>query len=299
MAQFTIHSLLFMLFIIFGAVNSIELNCNFGIIRWGSYTGDQYACNVLNDLSVPRGGKVTSITGQHQAGKTNADVKGLQITRKNLNFIPRDIDKFFPNIIALTFVAANLTEIHEEDFKPFPNLRVLWVWMNKIEVLEENLFRYNPLLGEISFSQNKLRHISVNTFSILKPLTYLYLMENSCIDLNANTQATVPALINEARRKCFSIETAPKFETCQRNNRDLQVEIENLKKENEILMNAKTNLEELNESLEAKLDKVNKKLSKCECDNKVVEVLAKNEERFVEIEKRLIELGSSPCSQGR
>lgn len=272
------------------------MNCKFENYVWGTYTGSQYTCILLNDLSIPKGGKVTGLTGQHQEGKTNLDVKGLSAAGKILNFIPKDIDKFFHNIIALTYSNANLTDIHEEDFKPFPNLRVLYISSNKIEVLEENLFRSNPSLGEISLSSNKIRHISVNTFSILKPLTYLYLTNNVCIDSLATTQATVPALINDARLKCFSIETDPNFVTCQRNNQELQQENENLKQELETVFQTKKNLEELNESLEAKLKEANQKLNKCECENQMTDILAKNEERFVEIEKRLIELGSSPCS---
>jgi Leucine rich repeat len=284
-------------FVVFiGAVHSIVLNCKFENVVWGAYTGPQYTCVLLNEISVQHGDKVTGITGQHQSGKSNADVKGFYSEGKIVNFIPQNIEKFFPNIIALTCGNGNITEVNEEDFKPFLNLRVLGLWDNKIEVLEEHLFRGNPVLGEISFSNNKLRHISVNTFSILKPLTYLYLDHNPCISANAVTQATVPALINDARRQCFSIETDPKFETCQHDNSQLVEENGNLKKANEILMNAKANLEKTNELLESKLSEVNQKLKTCECDNRMQEVLATNEKRFVEIEKRMIELGSSPCA---
>lgn len=294
--QLSNSRLCFTFFVFIGVVHSTILDCKFEDIVWGTYTGSQYACQLQNDLLIPRDGKVTGITGQHQPGKSNADVKGLRSEGKVVNFIPQNIEKFFPNIIAFTWSNGNITEISENDFKPFPNLRVLWIEGNKIEVLEEHLFRGNPVLGEISMANNKLRHISVNTFSILKPLTYLYLDSNSCINARAVTQATVPALINDARRQCFSIENDPKFESCQRDNIRLINENENSKKTIEMLMNAKANLEKSNELLESKLGEVNQKLKACECDNKMQEVLTTNELRFVEIEKRLIELGSSPCA---
>jgi Leucine rich repeat len=231
----------FKFFVFFGAVHSTVLNCKFENYYWGSYTGSQYACILQNDLTISRDGKVTGFTGQHQPGKSDADVKGLHSEDKVVNFIPKDIDKLFPNIIALTWINGNISEISEDDFKPFPNLRVLWISTNKIEILEEHLFRHNPVLGEISLISNKLKHIFVDTFSILKSLTYLYLDDNPCISAHATIQATIPALINEARRQCFSLETDPKFEACQRDNSELRDEIKNLKKENENLMNAKVN----------------------------------------------------------
>jgi hypothetical protein len=278
-------------------VNSTVLNCKFESKNWGDYTGSQYACILQNNLTILRDGKVTGFTGQHQPGKSNADVKGLWSDAKVVNFIPRDINKLFLNTIALTWINGNITEISEEDFKPFPNLRIVQIEENKIEVLEEYLFRGNPVLGEVIFRKNKLRHISVNTFTILKFLTYLYLDDNPCISARATTQATVPALINDARRKCFSDKSEVKFDRCQRENSELKNEIKNLKKNVKNLTNRKINLEKSKESWESKLSEINQSLETCECDNQMQKVLTTHEERLIEIEKLLIELVSSRCAR--
>lgn len=237
------------------------MNCKFENRVFGGYTGSQYTCVLLNDFKLQQHGKeVTRINGQHGVGKSNADVKGIWADGKNLIFIPKDVDKFFPNIIALVYNYASIIEVHEEDFKPFPNLRMTWMTANQIDILEENLFRNNPKLGEISFANNKIRLISVNTFSSLKALSYLYLDQNECIDSRASSPRTVRALVYDTKFQCFPIEADPKFEAIQRINRELKSENEKLKQEYEAVVKAKTVLENLNKSMEAKLKEADKKL---------------------------------------
>jgi Leucine-rich repeat (LRR) protein len=179
----------------------------------------------------------------HKAGRSNRDVRGIRSEGQEINFIPRDIDRFFPNIIALYLPNANIAEIYEEDFKPFPNLRMLWMMNNKIEVLEEHLFRNNPNLGEIAFNDNQLRQVSLNTFSILR-LSYLYLNRNPCIDGNPSPQLSMSTLINKVRLQCFSFENDPRYQTCQRDNIRMRAENLDLNKMVGILLNAKQNLQE-------------------------------------------------------
>ena len=100
-------------------------------------------------------------------------------------------------------------------------------------------------------------------------------------------------MVNDARSKCFSVESDPIFQTCQQTNRDLKEENHKLNKEIEAVMSAKVHLEDSNDSMKEKLVEMTQKLKDCECDLKIQKILAENEARFLKMEKLLLQAGSS------
>lgn len=240
---------LFIFFITLEIVQSAVVNCKFESKEWGLHNGFQYACVVQNNLLLARGEKITAVTGQHQAGKSHADVKGFATEGKIVNFVPKDIEKFFPNIIALTFANANINEIHEDDFKPFPKLRAVFMMNNQVRELERNLFRNNPSMGEIKLNNNKIEHVE-NAFDNLPQLTFLFLNENICINAEAWSTEKVVNLVKQVREKCSS----NNVETCEVRNQRLESAIENLKSEVKKTEAEKLSLTESVKNLSGKIE---------------------------------------------
>lgn len=126
--------------------------------------------------------------------------------RKIVNFIPKGIANFFPNLKYLRVGDTRLKEIHQEDFKPFKNLTHVSFFYNKIEVIEEGLFDFNPLLEFVWFEKNEIKIINLNVFKNLKRLTTLDLRNNLCIsDFADNDVKGVVRILKELEAKMICL----------------------------------------------------------------------------------------------
>ena len=184
--------------------------------------GIKYRCFVRNNLNInnPENALITRTTGSHISGKSNNEEMFFHADNKKMQYFPRGLEKFFPNLIGIYIVNGKLKEIHQSDLKAFDKLKSLDLIDNEIDILEDGLFDYNPKLKAISFHYNRIIHIGSNVFDNLNNLLSLSLNYNTCIQMFANSDvAGVQKVIRNARVKCINseflllAEQVKKFET--------------------------------------------------------------------------------------
>jgi len=228
---------------LFGSTQSATFQCQYYNADWGTL-GKIYICNVLNAVNITSldAAQVDSITGTHLAGYNNDNVVAFQVFDKGqINYFPRDLNKFFQNLKGIYIGNTGLKEIHQSDLRDFPKLTNLYLYTSNMEILEENLFEFNPNLDYIYLLSNKISHIDSKVFDKLIKLKTLYLNTNPCINMAAiNNQTAVQNVIKTAQASCTNLDYLNleqkvkylEFESKNLNSADLNAKIKNL--ENEI-----------------------------------------------------------------
>lgn len=173
---------------------------------WSEFVGPRYGCIGLSDIDFSGSNDtVLNITGDHQEGQNHTDVEGLFLSTSELEVMPKNLDSFFPNLVAVRWTFGNLISISAEDL-PFPNLRVLQLDIHRIVSLDGDAFQYTPLLQQFTLSGNRLAHVGYNTFSHLKNLESLDLLANTCINSIASTRQEVENLLDQLLERCPPLE---------------------------------------------------------------------------------------------
>lgn len=163
--------------------------------RWIYHTdlGDIMSC-----LNIATPGPNTTVSSVPDASVTsfknsNAQLidiidrfRWLQILGGDVKFIPKNIEKFLPNLIALDINNAGLLGVTKENLKGFgENLVRLSLQGNRLTSLNADLFEYNPNMNRIILSDNPFRHIDPDFFINLKNLgnlTRIDLRTSNCIN---------------------------------------------------------------------------------------------------------------------
>jgi len=217
-----------------GFGDSVNIECSYG--PWTlNVMGPVYQCFLENTLNITsrESAVINSETGYHLKGMSNANVTCFFSDDYHvIEYFPRNLKNIFINLNMIYIHNGPLKEIHQNDLRPFPNLLQLGLSYNDIEYLEDGLFDYNPELAYISIESNKIIHIGSQVFENLNKLSWLYLQDNTCIDMVArNNRAAVRKVINKAKSSCqqsdLSQETATKSEISEYNlNSSVNIECE-------------------------------------------------------------------------
>ncbi|KAG5667495.1 hypothetical protein PVAND_015475 [Polypedilum vanderplanki] len=163
--------------IIFSSAFSKPLKCTF------RYKQNFYVCFIFDHPNNFDGSQITvdSIEGKHLHDKMNNDVVAVRFVKvKNLGFLPKDLDKFFPNLIGIGTTNANLKELGQNDLKAFKNLKIISFGHNQLTTIEENMFKKNLGLEAIFLSQNPITNIDTDAFEGLSKLKILGLSGLKC-----------------------------------------------------------------------------------------------------------------------
>lgn len=137
---------------LFSLTYSVVFECTFKIedlqMMPSCYT---FTATVMNasTYSVLQG-----IKGQHLTNKGNSDVKGLTIIEQDLSHFPKNLEKYFANLIFLYFGKTKLTTISAEDLKPFPNLIRFSSYRNPVVALNKNVFQFSRKIKYLSRNFN-------------------------------------------------------------------------------------------------------------------------------------------------
>jgi len=191
------------------------------------YVKNVYYCYVDNilEITTKESATITSVSGNHQSGKTNSDVEVLYLEFRTTYYFPRSLETFFENLKMIRVQINKLKEIHQEDLKPFPKLVELDLYFNSLEVLEEGLFDFNPDLYLIDFRSNKIIHIEPKVFDHLSKLNTLLLSSNTCVSKTAEKSTSkVKNLIQTVKKQCINSEFS-----------SLKEKLENLEKDSKTL----------------------------------------------------------------
>lgn len=143
------------------------------MILGGIYTCEVKVIDSTSDLV---------IVGEHNDGKGNSDLEGLNIWNQNLEKIPQGVDNFFTNVKALQVYSSKLQTITSENLEQFPKLEVISIRKNGIISLDGNLFENTPNLRFIDFSENLIQHIGRDLLKNLNNLSDVRFIANPCIN---------------------------------------------------------------------------------------------------------------------
>lgn len=165
-----------------------------------------YECH--NEGSSLTGSDITGVSGNHNPNYKNSDVKTLIIQDpKNLTKIPKNLGEFFPNLLNLKVLKANLSLINKVDLKSMPKLQNLTLEDTNIQELPANLFEFTPDITEIITQNSPIEYVNAETFSGLKKLKVLKLKIN-CAEIDAKkiNSRKLKNLIIEITSKCTELD---------------------------------------------------------------------------------------------
>lgn len=168
----------------------------------------RYGCNaVVASFSNPS--SIDHINGTHISTNTNNEVQFFVIDpyRHELFTIPKNIEKFFPNLVVFRWFNGHLSAISADDFKPFQKLASLSLTRNNLDTLDGNLFEYSEKLQVIDFSDNPLQHVGYDLFATLGWLERANFTLCDCIDYDALNREEVLQLNDMIPVKCPPLET--------------------------------------------------------------------------------------------
>lgn len=186
------------------SVEAIQFDCNFGMIRPWAVVTIRYGCDaaVINTC-LPT---LESVTGDHQTGRSNEDVRYLRIYHQYLPFITEGIGIVFRRLDSLMIHTSSLLSISANDLLPFPRLWYLDLHGNFLTSIGGDLFKYTPNLRFVSFGYNCIEHIGHNLVTNLTSLTFLHFESNVCIGRSASIRDEVLSLAPELSILCPPLE---------------------------------------------------------------------------------------------
>lgn len=182
------------------------MRCDFATEYWPYKAGK--ICETASLVITSPNQIITSVNGQVGSFYHSQMVEKLHINSRGLQYMPKGLDQFFPDLEAIWIENSELKVIEQEDFKNFRNLKDLYMVNNKIEKLDSDLFQFNPELRAIQFNANKIKVIGRNILSPLTKLDQADFSNNDCINKFAYEKKEFPELIAEMESKCAPPTTA-------------------------------------------------------------------------------------------
>jgi len=152
-----------------------------------------YSCNAENLTTSWNDRNVTEISGKHLPGMDNKDVKFLSIFHQNCHFIPRNLDRFFPNLEDLTIRKSNIQFLLTGDLDGLNKLKTFDVASNPIDHVGEDFFSGHSSITSISFHYCNIKKVDFGAFNDLKNLSNIDFEFNECIDTTQNFNKNNPA----------------------------------------------------------------------------------------------------------
>ncbi|KAG5682606.1 hypothetical protein PVAND_011949 [Polypedilum vanderplanki] len=286
-------------------VKAETIECNYGMGEWTGIDKSFYTCRVENPSIFSSGFRIIidKETGQHLSEHSFNEVEGIFIyTAPSLNFFPLNINRVFPNLIAISITYSKLSQLTNEDLKPFPKLKFLNLYINEIEFLPENLFNNNPELEVISISHNKIQHIDKEAFSGLKLLRWLDLEDNICESLTkAETREEVLNLVQQIEdgecqsEKYTTINKSPIIAKQKKEIEDLKNQLKVKDQLNQNLLQRNQNKLILNQQMEEEIKELKANVQKCstfsekleQIMEKIMNKLDQHEEYFASINDQI------------
>lgn len=282
--------------------NGVIFNCNF-TLESRVVLGEVYHCRP----TVSNTGTKTlqNVTGNHLGARNNSDVKYLYVYNQNLNYVPANINHFFPNLTGLEWYNSNLLSVTSEDLRPFPQLIIFSSFINKLVEIDGDLFEFTPNLRWISFYNNLLEHIGNDLLTNLTVLEQVGFQLNPCIGIYASTTPAIQDLNRQLPISCppriISTTTFP----ATTSTTSLPTLSSTLSSSTSTLSTSTLPAHgqcsaDCLERIESSEDEI-KQLQAQVTDqrNIIVELLLRSdayESRIVELEIQMREIGSQPCS---
>ena len=163
--------------------DAIRIECDY--VLYNSLISE---CNT-RDLTVKFYNEtVTSVSGKLMDILVYEEIKSFKIEASPmLQFFPKGIEKFFPNVEKISVTQTGLKTITYNDLKNFPKLKTLILRQNQLKELEASLFELNREIEDVDLSNNKLEHLGVNFLKFAEHLNSIDVTNNICVNGSAKT----------------------------------------------------------------------------------------------------------------
>jgi Leucine-rich repeat (LRR) protein len=120
---------------------------------------DAYSCHIVdlitpdNDISL-----AVSAKGQHQSGKSNADVTTVQMKKGMVTHFPEmsKVVETFPNMYAFSITFTKLKTIRRQELTSLKNLKYFLISDNEIEAIPSDTFYDMQRLEFLDICRNKV-----------------------------------------------------------------------------------------------------------------------------------------------
>lgn len=183
--------------------NGWELECFFTDLAFWAVSGAQYSCQGSFERSDASFTDVVYLSGNNRPGKTNLDVKALQLYDQRITFMPRGVEKFFPNLEVFDAPYSDIQFIGDGHFSGLNNLKVMSFYYNNMMMVSAMTFTGLTKLQAISFYGNPIQCVDQAAFSQLPDLRSLRFENTGCINEGVENNANlVISLIYRAAANC-------------------------------------------------------------------------------------------------
>lgn len=201
-----------LLLLLFSSTSAVIFDCDFGTSTWTSVT-DAYTCRPIVTVSSDET-TLTEVRGNHLDSKTNEDVQVVWAQNQRIvSQLPKDLEKFFPNLIVIAWSNGDLSSITAENLKPFPNLTEISLDNNLITTLDGDTFQYTKLLKAIYIDNNQLTSAGPDLLENLNGLEKAFFTKNPCIDMLASNPDAIQALKEALASQCPPSTTTTQIST--------------------------------------------------------------------------------------
>lgn len=134
----------------------------------------EYSCR-LSGIEILNETTIVLIAGEHLVGRTNNDVRVVQVRDSNTPFMIQELFTAFPNMIELDVQASNLESINIPD-----TVQLIWLdlYRNNIARIDARNFLGQSQLQYLYLDWNNIQDIDGDAFEGLESLQGLSLNDN-------------------------------------------------------------------------------------------------------------------------
>lgn len=175
------------------------LNCNYGVSKW-ILLGDIYSC--YPTIVQPNQRNVVGVSQNHLTGKGNQHVLGLAIENQQVDFLPKDINLFFSNLIGIYIFKCPIKFIDMDDLKPFPKLKRFSISGGQLKTINGDVLMHLTALQFVEFQDNQITNIGPGLLHHSSNLAHADFNNNLCISKGAVSTTEVANIARELAFKC-------------------------------------------------------------------------------------------------
>lgn len=193
--------ILFAIFVVLQCANStIILDCTYSINDW-AYLGSLYTCHP-RIIPLDQTRNVVGVSQFHLSGKTDQDVKALDILAQQIDFVPTDINLFFSNLQIIRISGCPVKAFTKEDLRPFPQLAYFVVYNAQLTTISGDVFKYSPELLYLNLSVNKITNVGPGLLEHSPKMNGFRITNNLCINNEGLNSTAVTSIARELAFKC-------------------------------------------------------------------------------------------------
>lgn len=262
---------------IFSQISAITFNCDFKMEKLGDHPNPVYSCAVTS-VDFVDNPILTEVFGDHHEGKSNEDVQDiLFFSLPNLSIIPREMENYFPDLIAIYIANCNINRVFGDELSAYENLQWFWLKFNpNLEKIPGGLFANNLKLKHLWLNNNQLKSVGINLLESLENLKSVNFDGNKCISKEAKNSAEVPGLIEDLQNNCVDTkEIVNQKQILMEKNEELNAKVEELSQKFE-------ELGEENSKLYSEISKLTENMQEIFEKNSVIEEIVQENSEFTQ-----------------